>query len=361
MRSRGRMRTVVTAALVLGATGVVTWQFADWRDGGASVQSPTDTAPVRPSASATSPPGALVTHDNLILGYRISLPSPYRRATSAIVTGQELLGRDSFTLMTEADERAECLRDSGDIPPPALLDAYFHVEAYGNSRGLSAAEWARDSPRSMHHTVEPATIDGRAAARLVQMGITTSYVIGANDRIYLLALATWPSQHGISDIAATFRALAPRPFPLPTPSQPPREAARALGEGLAQAFSARDSGAVASLMPQCKIGVTASIASVPQGSVLNRSVALFVAALRDRFARGDLTVMVDPDVQVQAGTDQFFVRSTWSERDRTTRIDLFLEVRDGRWQWVLALHHYPSVSGNNCIPFRSPWTSGTAC
>lgn len=92
MRWRGRIRTIVTAAFVLGATGVVTWQFADWRDGGASVQSPKDTAPVRPSASAASSPGGLVTHDNPILGYRISLPGPYRRATSAIVTGQEFPG-----------------------------------------------------------------------------------------------------------------------------------------------------------------------------------------------------------------------------------------------------------------------------
>lgn len=68
----------------------------------------------------------------------------------------------------------------------------------------------------MHHTVEPATIDGRAAARLVQMGMTTTYVIGANDRIYLLALATSPSQHRISDIAATFRALTLQPLPLST-------------------------------------------------------------------------------------------------------------------------------------------------
>lgn len=236
----------------------------------------------------------------------------------------------------------------------------------------SRPEWASTprfpgaQPLSTHRKVEPATIGGHEAVRLVweQTGETALFVIRANERMYVLSptqgsLPSDLSKGWLDDIAKTFTAIPPQPFPSPTPSQPPREAARQLGDALAGAFAARDADAVARLMPTCWINVTALIDGEPPGGVLYRSVALFTQGLRERFARGDVTVTVDPTVQIDA-RGEFFVRSDWREPDRTTRIDMILGERDGRWQWFIATHHYRSADlVNRCVPYRSPWVSTT--
>ncbi len=200
---------------------------------------------------------------------------------------------------------------------------------------------------------------GYEAARLVQQGIANGYVISANDRMYVLSHFNAPSSQRFADIAASFRALPPLPFPTAPPAQIARDAATNLGQRLAQAFAAKDATAVAGLMTDCRISAGANIGGAPIGSEgLSRSSAAFITALRDRFARGDLTVTVNPEVQVQAVSGQFFVRSEWKEPDRTTPIDLVLRELDGRWQWTSAIHYYPSLVGS-CIPYRSPWTASS--
>jgi hypothetical protein len=163
--------------------------------------------------------------------------------------------------------------------------------------------------------------------------------------------------------------ITPQPFPTPTAAaQTPRDAARALGGTLANAFAARDTDAVARLItPNCSIAVWTVVEPVQLGSesccVLNRAVSPFIQALRDRFTSGNLSVTVDPDVQVRAegGRERFFVRSEWRESDRMIQIDLYLEEVDGQWRWVAAMHHYQRANliNGNCVPYRSPWVSTT--
>lgn len=330
---------------------------------------PASPTPVVTATASASPANAPGTFENLTLGYRITLPKDYRRSRSAIVTGQaEALGNDYYTLQSEVDERAQCLRDGGDVgfPQSADRDSDVVVQVARNVSAMSPLEFANQPNRRIVFTsVEPATIEGHEAARVVHQptGDTAYYVIRANDRMYVLgptqsSLPSRLAKGWIDDIANTFVAIAPQAFPSPTPSQAPREAARQVGEALAKAFAARDTDAVVGLMPSCWITVTPLIGGQPPGGVLLRSVAQFTQGLRDRVAAGDLTVTVDPtlQVEVQGGRERFFARSDWREPDRTTRIDLYFEEIGGRWQWTTAQPHYQRADFiNGCIPYRSPW------
>jgi len=312
-----------------------------------------------PSASPALPPG---TFENRILGYRITLPVAYRIRSSSINAGQpEQLGSDAFSVRTVAEERADCVSNESPGIGSVLKHEFVTVAVIGNVGGLSAVQWATGSPYARLHTVEAVSVGGYEAARLVQQGIADAFVISANDRMYVVANSNAPSSQRLADIAASFRALPPSPFPTAPPAQVARDAASNLGQRLAQAFAAKDANAVSGLMTDCRIAASENIGGRPIGTEgISRSSAAFIAALRDRFTKGDLTVTVNPAVQVQAGTAQFFVRSEWKEPDRTIPIDLFLRELDGRWQWTSAVHYYPSMVGSGCIPYRSPWVSG-AC
>lgn len=311
-----------------------------------------------PSASSALAPG---TFENRILGYRITIPVAYRLLFSSINAGQpEQLGSDAFTVRTVAEERADCLSNESPGIGSILKHEFVNVEVQRNVRGLSAAQWASSSPRSRLHTIEAVNVGGYEAARLVQQGIANGYVISANDRMYVLSHLNAPSSQRLADIAASFRALPPPPFPTAPPAQVARDAASDLGQRLASAFSAKDASAVAGLMTDCRITATENVGGAPIGTEgVSRSSAAFITALRDRLAKGDLTVTVNPEVQVQAVSGRFFVRSEWKEPDRTTPIDLFLRELDGRWQWTGAIHYYPSLVGSGCIPYRSPWTASS--
>lgn len=312
-----------------------------------------------PSASPALAPG---TFENRILGYRITLPVAYRLAGTSITAGQpEQLGSERFSISTLVDARADCLSETGGGLASVVKGEPVDVSVVANVRGLSAVQWATGSPYGSLHTVEAVTVGGYEAARLVQQGKADTYVISANDRMYALTHLNAPSSQRLADIAASFRAIPPLPFPTAPPAQIARDAATNLGQRLAQAFAAKDASAVAGLMIECRIGASAIIGGATLGSEgLSRSSAAFITALRDRFTKGDLTVTVNLEVQVQAQSGQFFVRSEWKEPDRTTPIDLFLREIDGRWQWTSAVHYYPSMVGSGCIPYRSPWVSG-AC
>ena len=356
-------RLLTTGALVAILIGALVALGAFRR---APVASPPPSATVGQSASAIptviSSPAPTLGFNNAVLGYSISLPVAYRLRTSSINAGQpEQLGTDAFTVRTVAEERADC--DSSESPSigSVLKDELITVAVVGNVRGLSAVEWATGSPYAdQMHTVEAVTVNGYAAARLVQRGITDAYVISANNRMYVLSHLNAPSSQRLGEVAASFRALAPLPFPTAPPAQVARDAASNLGQRLAQAFIAKDASAIAGLMTDCRISAGENIGGSPIGTEgISRSSAAFITDLRDRFAKGDLVVSVDPVVQVQAGTGQLFVRSEWKEPDRTTPIDLFLREVDGRWQWTSAIHYYPSLVGSGCIPYRSPWTASS--
>lgn len=327
----------------------------------ASASAPASASPTAaptPSPTTASPPG---TFENRILGYRITLPVAYRLFVSSINAGQpEQLGSDAFSLRTVAEERADCVSNESPGIGSVLKHEFVNVAVAGNVRRLSAVQWATDSPYGRLHTVEAVTVGGYEAARLVQQGIADAYVISANERMYAVTHNNAPSSQRLAEVAASFRALPPPPFPTAPPAQIARDAASNLGQRLAQAFAAKDASAVAGLMTDCRIGASENIGGRPLGTGgLSRSSAAFITALRDHFAKGDLTVTVNPEVQVQAVTGQFFVRSEWKEPDRTTPIDLFFRELDGRWQWTSAIHYYPSLVGSGCIPYRSPWTASS--
>jgi hypothetical protein len=311
-----------------------------------------------PSASPALPPG---TFENRILGYRITLPIAYRLAGSSINAGQpEHLGSEQFSVSSLAEARADCLSETGGGLASLVKGELVDVSVKANVRGLSVVPWAAGSAWGSLHTVEAVTVGGYEAARLVQQGIANTYVISANNRMYVLSHLNSPSSQRLADIAASFRALPPLPFPTAPPPQIARDAANTLGQRLAQAFAAKDATAVAGLMTDCRIGASANIGGATLGSEgLSRSSAAFITALRDRFAKGDLTVTVNPEVQVHAVGDQFFVRSEWKEPDRTTPIDLLFLALDGRWQWTSAIHYYPTLVGSGCIPYRSPWVTSS--
>jgi hypothetical protein len=359
-RSRRRiwaLAAIVAIAAALVAAALVGRQLADRRYGGvAASPSPTaastETARVNPSATAsatTSPAGGLGTHVNRMLGYRIALPDGYRRSDclSFVLPEQELMGVDAFTLLSDREERA---LTTGDIPSREYA-SNFHILVQRNVERRSPVEWARDRPENAGATVVPATFAGGEAARVVSGDAirAVSYVIRADDRIYVLAGDISGGgavpERTLTEVAASFRPVLAGPFPT-APPQATREAARELGKALADAFVARNADALAGLIgPRCQIGVHSTIAS-PQGTegccILNRAVAPFIEALRERFARGELTVMVGPEVQVrvEGGREALFVTSNWMESGRTRQIDLLFNERAGRWYWEGALHHY---------------------
>ncbi len=327
------------------------------------VPSATAAPPTATQAPSPSPSQARTLGENPILGYRITLPGTYRAGRSAIFTDRpEMLGQDMYTFDTEAQERAECLRDAGDIPSPSA-GALLLVIVYRNVAGASPVDWARRRPENIHHSAEPATINGLPAAKLVQLGGTVAYVIAANDRMYEISPTMLPSQHPLDAIAGSFRAIAPSAFPTATPasSVSPRDAAAEMARSLAAAFAAKDADAIARLItPSCWLGFGATVNGTPTGGAVNRAVANFMPALRERFASNDLTVKVDQTLQVdpRSGTP-YFVRSQWIESDRTTAIDLWLSEVDGAWRWTGAMHYYDRSVETGCIPYRSPWITPT--
>ena len=116
------------------------------------------TSTVSASASATPrPTDSPVVYENPFLGYRIALPQTYRRLTARYLTAGTLpgglLGTDTYTLLTEQQEREECLQDQGDLPPRSASLGLF-VEAYRVDPAVTAIDWA-STPR----------VSGRRAAR----------------------------------------------------------------------------------------------------------------------------------------------------------------------------------------------------
>ena len=385
-RSRGMAVAVVAVLLVVAVAGVLALRGGR-EPQATAVASPSPPAAALPSASASAPaspsptatPGPAsgsVTPESPILGYRVTLPEAYRRSRAIVVTAPgDTLGVDLYTTQTEREAREACLQDAGHLQP-MRESPDIRVGASRNPRGISAYEWATTpqapgaQPLSTHQRVEAATIGGLEAVRLVQdnaTAATTAFVVRARDRMYEI----YPTQSSsqlpktwLDEIAKTFVVIEPQPFPSATPTVAPRVAAREAGEALARPFAARDASAVARLMPECWFAVSYAIdGTVPGQGPLNRSVSQFTQALRDRFAAGDLTVTVDPALQVttQGGDDRFFVRSDWREPDRTIRVDLVLDERDGRWLWTSALHQY-TAADRGCIPYRSPWVAaGRSC
>lgn len=337
----------------------------------------TGTVPVAASSSPTPrATAATTTHENPLLGYRVTLPSTYRRLFSQSFTADRstggLLGRDAYTLLTEQQEREECLQDLGDLPPRSAA-VMLLFEAYVVDPAISASDWA-STPRipgaqsfAMHRRIVALDLPGLDAIKLVadNAGAETEVVvIHATDRMYVIGPTMWPGPHPLENIAATFVTVARQPMPSPSPSaaaNTARAKATELAASLGAAFTARDADAVARLMDTCRISVSPVIdgtEGLPDsgGGGLGRSVALFARALRDRLAAGDLSVAVASSVELDA-RGAYFVRSQWTEPDRSLRIDLVMSPIGDVWRWTAARQYFTRANLGSpiCIPYRSPW------
>jgi hypothetical protein len=329
------------------------------------------TIPFAASSSPTPlPTASTVAYENPFLGYRITLPSTYRRLSSRYFASDNrtdgLLGEDAYALLTEQQEREDCLHDLGDLPLPSAALLLF-VKAYAVNPAVSASDWAQ--PFAIHSRIVALSLPGLDAIKLVADNATAEtevVVIHATDRVYMISPTMWPGPHSLEAIAATFVTVARQPVPTPSPSPAPdiaRARATALAASLGAAFTARDADAVARLMDTCRISVSPVIdgtQGLPNsgGGGLGRSVALFTQALRNRFAAGDLSVALGSSVEQDAGGG-YFVRSQWKEPDRSMRIDLVLSPMGDVWRWTAARQYFTRADLGSpiCIPYRSPWVT----
>ena len=176
-----------------------------------------------PSPTPTAPPAGFATYENPTLGYRITLPEAFRRYATLVVTGPDGVGVDFYTRRTELEERELCLSLRGSDLGSREWASDVQVRVTSNVGGVSALEYVSAPNRRIVFTsVEPTTIDGHEAAKVVHQpsGDTSWYAIRANDRIYELSPGAdeQPSQQPkgwLDQIAASFRAIAPEPFPTP--------------------------------------------------------------------------------------------------------------------------------------------------
>jgi len=199
---------------------------------------PAPTSSAAPATATVSPTAraGFVTLESPILGYRITMPDPYRRLRFVVNSGSAgALGSETYTRRTELEERELCLRFQGDLPPREW-ETDVVILTYRNVDNVSAAQFANTpfvpdgQAFSTHRTIEPVTIDGRDAVRLVweptKGGETAGYVISANGRMYVMMppVSSQPSElpkGWLDDIATSFRAVTPQPAPAPTPSSAP--------------------------------------------------------------------------------------------------------------------------------------------
>jgi hypothetical protein len=320
-------------------------------------------SPTRTPTASPLPPG---TFENKVLGYRITLPERYRRGGSRVTPGQPpYLGDDTYTPQTEQQERERCLSDSGDVGFLTYAREDVTVRALRDLNGLSAEQWANTpeapggQPLSTHMKVVPTTINGLEAVRLVEdnaQAATMGFVIRVGDRIYHLTPAVGPLEPAsLEEIAKTFVAITPAPYPTATATASPRDSAAQLAARLAAALAAKNADAVAREMSDCWLFISPLINGQPAGGVQYRSVALFTDGLRERFAAGDLDVSIDLTLRTNPRSpESFFVRSVWKERDGSSVIDLYLHEADGRWIWF-------SAEPQDGWPCRRPWVSKDSC
>lgn len=330
--------------------------------GAVATTSPTASPSPTPTASPL-PPGIF---ENKFLGYRITLPMRYRLGGSRITPGlPPYLGDDTYTPQTEQQARERCLTDSGDVGFLTYAREDVTVRVLRNLNGLSAEQWANTpeapggQPHSTHMKVVPTTINGLEAVKLVEdnaRAATMAFVIRVGDRIYHLTPVIMPLEPAsLEEIARTFVAITPAPYPTPTATASPRDSAAQVAARLAAAFAAKNADAVAKEMSDCWLFVSPLVNGQPAGGVQYRSVALFTDGLRERFAAGDLDVAIDQTLRTNPRSpESFFVRSVWKERDRSSVIDLYLHEGDGRWIWF-------SAEPQDGWPCRRPWVSRDSC
>jgi hypothetical protein len=305
-------------------------------------------SPATPTPSPTGASGGTV--ENVYLGYRVTLPEPWRRSVCLSTLAREnpsLLGHDLFTVLSERQEYES--PPSGTNPGGAWQWATA-VEANRNPDRLSGMEWIRQgrAGESPSQRVDAATVAGVPAAKLTDGArYPLAYFVGVADRMYVIAYTggEGPKPPGSTTqsfeaIVRSFAPFDPRPLPAATsmPAQPP-PAALQLADSLSAAFARADAEAFAPLIvPTCWF-THAYYQSEGVASTRER----LIADLRENFAAG-LQVAVEarpirtnPPMQ---GT--YWLWSTWRRAGQADQnVQLVLSELDGRWYWSGAFYNAP--------------------
>ena len=308
---------------------------------------PVASTPVATAASTPAPPASPSAGTYVGATYRITLPSPWRRATcvgfsifggNAGATPPPVAFADAFVPAREEDEV------QGDVGIP--LDVILvRAERTGTVTPRAYVDRGTLGP-ARDLQVTDVTLDGRPAV-LVRSGIAAGAPAGVADVTYVVGegaityVIGYRVQTRTTDAAAAEQALATfhiladaeRPTPSTSPAPSPRSL-QAVTQGIADAFAARDADALAAFMAPCMAQF------LEQAGGTNRPRSGLVAQLRSGFARG-LSVMVEATpASDRLGT---FLPATWTTPGQAAqRQDLYLRDDGGRWIWFLVLVRQPA-------------------
>lgn len=325
----------------------------------ASSPTPTTTASTSPTQSASpsaspsrsaSPSAAAGAFENAQLGYRVTLPPPWRHSdclSTVIANNPVNLGQDLFTVLTEQQEYAS--PPSGTNPGAAWQWA-TDVAVDGNPDRLSAMDWVQQGRAggAVGQRVEPTTIAGEPAVKVTGGArFALAYYVPGNGRMYAIGYTggaepkpAGSSEQSFETIARSLMFVAPKPIAGATPAsaQPPA-AATALADALAAAFASRDADAIGRLVtPKCWLN-TGYYQS--EGVAVTREA--LVNALRDDFAKGlRVTVEPRPVFREPPTPGAYWIWSTWRRPGQPDQnVQLTLGEIDGRWYWAGALYNAP--------------------
>jgi hypothetical protein len=263
---------------------------------------------------------------NTAIGYTIQLSAPWRHS-GCLSFGPDpvhpdIIGADGFTSVPAADEQ---YGDTG--LPPGILS----VRIERNTDKLTADAWAR-SRTYQAQSIEPVTLDGRAAVRAVAgFGPETTFV-AIDDLMYVVEMtADSPADPKLAAMRAIAASVAfvPRVVTPSVVARPPRSA-EAVADGLADAFARKDATALASFMGDC---IISGAENAGGGS---HSPEHFTRIMRDAFVAGSTVVVrtrpVESAPYFGAGTS-VSVATTWTDPGRApARVDLIIAA-DGAFNY----------------------------
>jgi hypothetical protein len=345
---------VVVLALAAG-------QYLGGRDGTTGVSpnpppaaSPSPTAPASPTPTGSPTPSPTQAgtraFENVHLGYRVTLPEPWRRSECLSALTREnpmVLGHDLFTVLSEP---AEYESPPGATQPGGAWQWGTVVELNRNPDRVSSMDWIRQgrAGETLDQRVEAATVAGLPAAKLTNGArYPLAYYVAVADRMYVIAYTggdepkpAGSSPESFEAIVGSFAPFDPRPIPAPTPvpSQPP-EAAVQLADALAAAFARSDADALAPLIvPVCWF-----TSAYYQSEGVSTTRERLIAGFREEFSRGlQVSVEARPIRTDPPMRGTYWVWSTWRRPGQPDQNgQLVFSDLDGRWYWSGAFYNAP--------------------
>src|SRR2546426_6702301 len=288
--------------------------------------------------------GPLVRFTSAELGYRIDLPTPFRRSSCESWNFGNATRGEVFVMAPEGEE----------VVTDSSLDtqtAGVVVVAEENPDRLSPREWI-DS--NLHYGVgsmmgqifEDTVLDGRAAV-LVRGGLPlgNAYVIPVGPLMYTVGGRWAASDVALGWIESSFHILSEterRALPAAAPALPvASRSAEDVADALADGFARHDLHALEALMTECMVSRRVAADSLTQGR------ARYTRGLASLMSNGLVVAVQARPIVVgsTAGADAYVV-STWGDAQSqaiksSTVIDLLLENRNGRWSWSGTLLDLP--------------------